>query len=106
MKARRADAPHRRDLSANSRSPARNRHPHQHRHTEVGQDGQVIGELNLTVHGRSSERLEMTLHHIDNRIRRNARLLPDYAAIARQPLNLVVKPGLNAAVLAYQRDAP
>src|SRR3954453_12489713 len=36
--------------------------------TEVGQDGQVIGELNLTVTNGHLSGWKWTLHHIDNRI--------------------------------------
>jgi 2',3'-cyclic-nucleotide 2'-phosphodiesterase (5'-nucleotidase family) len=36
--------------------------------TEVGQDGQVIGELNLTVTDGRLSGWKWTLHHIDNRI--------------------------------------
>jgi sulfur-oxidizing protein SoxB len=39
---------------------------------EVGQDGQVIGELNLTVHGGRIAKWKWTLHHIDDRIKPNA----------------------------------
>jgi len=48
--------------------------------TEVGQDGQVIGELNLTVEGGRIANWKWTLHHIDDRIRPNAgiaRLIAD-----------------------------
>jgi sulfur-oxidizing protein SoxB len=39
---------------------------------EVGQDGQVIGELNLTVENGRLANWKWTLHHIDDRIRSNA----------------------------------
>jgi sulfur-oxidizing protein SoxB len=48
--------------------------------TEVGQDGQVIGELNLTVEGGRIANWKWTLHHIDDRIRPDAgiaRLIAD-----------------------------
>ena len=39
---------------------------------EVGQDGQVIGELNLTIENGRLENWKWTLHRIDDRVRANA----------------------------------
>jgi sulfur-oxidizing protein SoxB len=47
---------------------------------EVGQDGQVIGELNLTVENGRLANSKWTLHHIDDRVKSNpdiARLIAD-----------------------------
>src|SRR5215510_9850849 len=41
---------------------------------EVGQDGQVIGELNLTIDDGKIAKWQWTLHHIDDRIEPNARI--------------------------------
>jgi len=62
--------------------------------SEVGQDGQVIGELNLTVDNGRLTNWKWTLHHIDNRIRADA-------AIARL-VDGVRKPFLAGANVTRQ----
>jgi len=66
---------------------------------EVGQDGQVIGELNLTVDNGQMTNWKWTLHHIDDRIKPDAEIakivadvrqaVPDRPAVhaARQSFN-------------------
>src|SRR5262245_8990853 len=51
---------------------------------EVGQDGQVLGELNLTIDGGRIAKWKWTLHHIDDRIQPNARIAK-LVADARKP---------------------
>jgi sulfur-oxidizing protein SoxB len=50
---------------------------------EVGQDGQVIGELNLTIEGGRIAKWKWTLHHIDDRIEPNAGIAKFVADVRR-----------------------
>jgi sulfur-oxidizing protein SoxB len=61
---------------------------------EVGQDGQVIGELNLTVENGRLANWKWTLHHIDDRVRPN----PDIARLIAD----IRKPFLSGASFTQQ----
>ena len=51
--------------------------------TEIGQDGQMIGELNLTVNDGRIAKWKWTLHHIDDRVEANARIAKLVADVRR-----------------------
>ena len=69
---------------------------------EVGQDGQVIGELSLNVDNGRIANWKWTLHHIDDRIRPDA----DIAKLdRRRPQAVPGRPAVQAAGQSVQRHA-